>query len=305
MNKNYYKATLRCMREFVAATDKNMERFNRERAETSELYESARGSMLFDKALAEVDANFQSRRISVVEKTKNDLIKNLSGMRDEISSRAVKAPTTDMINSLTILSELEDVSLAQFKRYAASMADCPAAVQRLCQIAKEHGFQMSFLSPDVLLGSIDRLEGYLAEFLQYYTGDLSVCPSFIVRDMWRYFQPEDTYTSGVKFDTSTLAKTFHSTEEVDRLFWDKFVGFGTPDLMNSANDNAPVVQYFFSNVEALSDFINKSQNGLSDEKAKEVTASILSDCPEQYRAAYENFRDNGVVTDLNNFDTNN
>ena len=96
-----------------------------------------------------------------------------------------------------------------------------------------------------------------------------------------------------------LGKTFHSTEEVDKLFWSRFVGVGSPDFVSSTADDAPVVQYFFSNVEALSDFIENSKKGLSDDKAKDVAESILNECPAQYRNAYEDFRKNGIVSDLN------
>lgn len=90
--------------------------------------------------------------------------------------------------------------------------------------------------------------------------------------------------------------------EVDKLFWSQFVGIGSPDLVSSTADDAPVVQYFFSSVEALSDFIEKAKKGLSEDKAKEVTESILHECPEQYRNVYDEFQRNGTVSDLNNFD---
>ena len=77
------------------------------------------------------------------------------------------------------------------------------------------------------------------------------------------------------------------------------MGIGSPDFVSSTADDAPVVQYFFSNVEALSDFIENSKKGLSDDKAKDIAESILNECPAQYRNAYEDFQKNGTVSDLN------
>jgi hypothetical protein len=302
MSKNYFKGIMRSMREFTAEMDSNKARYDRARAKAAEDYAEAKGSMLYDRVFSEVDNDFSTRRGATVEKYKKELISLLDGMRAEASTRVIKAPTTDMINNLTLLSDVEDLTPGTLNMYAKSMANCPLALQKLSQIAKKNGMQMGVSPQETIMNNIDRLEGFLAEYLRYYFGDLTVCPSIVTRDMWRYFQPEDTYAKGVKFDDSVLGKTFHSTEEVDKLFWSQFVGIGSPDLVSSTADDAPVVQYFFSSVEALSDFIEKAKKGLSEDKAKEVTESILHECPEQYRNVYDEFQRNGTVSDLNNFD---
>lgn len=242
---------------------------------------------------------FSTRRAATVEKYKKELIPQINGMRAEASARVIKAPTTDMVNNLALLNDMENLTPGTLNMYAKSMADCPLALQKLSQIAKKNGLQMTVQSQDTIVNAIDRLEGFFAEYLKNYTGDLATCPSIVTRDMWRYFQPEDTYAKGVKFDDSILGKTFRSTEEVDKLFWARFVGIGSPDFVSSTADDAPVVQYFFSNVEALSDFIENSKKGLSDDKAKDIAESILNECPAQYRNAYEDFRKSGIVSDLN------
>ena len=301
MSKNYFKGIMRSMREFTAETDSNKARYDRARAKAAEDYAEAKGSMLYDRVFTEVDNDFSTRRGATVEKYQKELIPLVDGMRAEASARVIKAPTTDMINNLALLSDVEDLTPGTLNMYAKSMANCPLALQKLSQIAKKNGMQMTVSPQDSIMNSIDRLEGFLVEYLTHYFGDLSICPSFVTRDMWRYFQPEDAYAKGVKFDDSVLGKTFHSTEEVDKLFWSRFVGIGSPDLVSSNADDAPVVQYFFSSVEALSDFIEKAKKGLSEDKAKDVAESILHECPEQYRYVYDEFRRNGTVSDLNNF----
>lgn len=301
MSKNYFKGIMRNMREFTAEVNSNKARYDRAKAKAAEDYAEAKGSVLYDRVFTEVDNDFSTRRAATVEKYKKELIPLVEGMRAEASARVIKAPTTDMINNLALLSDVENLTPGTLNMYAKSMANCPLALQKLSQIAKKNGMQMSVLPQDTILDSIDRLEGFLVEYLTRYLGDLAVCPSLVTKDMWRYFQPEDTYAKGVKFDNSTLGKIFHSTEEVDKLFWSQFVGIGSPDLVSSTADDAPVVQYFFSSVEALSDFIEKSKEGLSEDKVKDVTESILSECPEQYRNAYNEFQRSGTVSDLNNF----
>lgn len=303
MSKNYFKGVMRNMREFTAEMDNNKVRHSRAREKAANDYAEAKGSMLYERVFAEVDNDFSARRVATVEKFKKELMPLLDGMRAEASARVIKAPTTDMINNLALLNEMEDLTPGTLKLYAESMRNCPLALQKLAQIAKKNDLQMSVPPQDSILNNIDRLEGFLAEYLRYYMGDLTMCPSFATRDMWRYFQPEDAYVKGVKFDDSLLGRTFHSTEEVDNLFWTQFVGIGSPDIVSSTAENAPVVQYFFSSVEALSDFIEKSCNGLSAEKAKEVTESILSDCPEQYGTIYRNYKDTGETLDLNGSET--
>ena len=299
MNKNYFKGVMRNMREFTAEMDNNKVRYDRAREKAANDYAEAKGSMLYDRVFTEVDNDFLDRQVATVEKFKKELMPLVDGMRAEASARVIKAPTTDMINNLALLNEMDDLTPRTLNLYADSMADCPSSLQRLAQIAKKHDLQMSVQPQDSILNAIDRLEGFLAEYLRYYKGDLATCPSFATRDMWRYFQPEDVYAKGVKFDDSILGRTFHSTEEVDNLFWSQFVGIGSPDTVSSTAENAPVVQYFFSSVEALSDFIEKSCEGLSAEKAKDVTESILSDCPEQYGVIYRNYKDTGETLDLN------
>lgn len=45
----------------------------------------------------------------------------------------------------------------------------------------------------------------------------------------------------------------------------------------------------------------KAAEDYAEDKAKEVTESILHECPEQYRNVYDEFQRNGTVSDLNNF----
>lgn len=151
MNKNYFKGSMRSMREFTAEMNSNKASHDRAREKTAEDYAEAKGSMLYDRVFAEVDNDFSTRRAATVEKYKKELIPQLNGMRAEASARVIKAPTTDMVNNLALLHDMEDLTPGTMNMYAKSMADCPLALQKLSQIAKKNGLQMTVQSQDTIV----------------------------------------------------------------------------------------------------------------------------------------------------------
>lgn len=295
---NYFRTgIMRRMREYTAAVEQNLARRDKEIAD----YENAKGSKLYEDAVKSINADTKARKERLFEGVRMDLMTTLAKMRAEVVGKTTKAPTTDMVNTLALLDALDSITLTQAKMYAETMADYPLAIQKLSQIAKKHDITIRYSSPDALSDGIDRLEGYLTEYLRNFNGDVTACPSFAVKKLYRFFQPEDYYAQGVKMDNSTLARTFHTSEEIDNLLWAELVGVGTPETVENATDGkkAPVVQYFFNSVEALSDFIDKSCNCMDEKMAENVTRDILAACPDEYAEAYKEFTTTGEKIDIN------
>lgn len=120
MNKNYFKGSMRSMREFTAEMNSNKASHDRAREKTAEDYAEAKGSMLYDRVFAEVYNDFSTRRAATVEKYKKELIPQLNGMRAEASARVIKAPTTDMVNNLALLHDMEDLTPGTMNMYPHS-----------------------------------------------------------------------------------------------------------------------------------------------------------------------------------------
>lgn len=213
-------------------------------------------------------------------------------MREIAKAQISKAPTAEMVNTLKLLSMLDKVSPEQFTIYAEQMADYPLAMQLLQQIAKEHEVRILADDPETKLRALDILEGQLVNFLSNYDGVEEHCP-FSVRDMYRYFRPDDQYMGSKDSPTDT--------EKVNERFWNEFVGvssfkaFEDPDM----TPGKPKAQYFFSDVSALSAFIKKMTEGVSGSTVEEIENMILENCPERYGGVLRNYRATGEMLDLN------
>lgn len=172
------------------------------------------------------------------------------------------------------------------------MADYPLAMQFLQQIAKEHEVRILADDPETKLRALDILEGHLVNFLSNYDGVEEHCP-FSVRDMYRYFRPDDQYMGSKDSPTDT--------EKVNERFWNEFVGvssfkaFEDPDM----TPGKPKAQYFFSDVSALSAFIKKMTEGVSGSTVEEIENMILENCPERYGSVLRNYRATGEMLNLN------
>ena len=289
MNKNYYSNTMRCMRlfktkidaaykEFIAVTETAMKMKAEDELTVTQ----------YDRSVDKAQTVFKDKRIAILNDAKCEISPNFEAMREIAKQRIVKSPTPEIAATLQILATLDKITPTQFTLYAEQMSDCPLAMQALAQIALTHNQHILVDEPERRLHLLDVLESNLANFLQAYDGAADKAP-FMVRRMLPYLQVDD---SGISHG---------GTERIDLAFWNEFVGEGNPDCYNdpSAPAGKPKAQYFFENFDGLMAFINNEIKGESDEDVEKIVYDILSNCPDQYGAAYRCFEASGEKLPLN------
>ena len=142
--------------------------------------------------------------------------------------------------------------------------------------------------------ALDTVEGHLVNFLNSYDGVEEHCP-YSVRDMYRYFRPDDQYMGNRCSPTDT--------DKVNEQFWDEFVGMSSFKVFEDPNaiPGKPKAQYFFTDVKALSAFLKKMTEveGITDSMVEETEEIILKNCPERCGAVLRNYRSTGEIMDLN------
>lgn len=280
---NYRNGIMRRMRVYVKEVETGVRNLKSE----IKKQDPYKGSPYYDKEVSTIRKNYldnqQKLKASVVE----DLSATLKVMREAAIKKTTTPPTSEMVNTLSILSMLDKITPSQLQLYADQMSNCPLAMLRLQQIASSHNMRINVPDPDALLRVVAVIEDNLAAFLNDYNG-IEQESGFRARSLYRYFQPEEYYANN---DVS-------SAENADTLFWNDIVGFSSPEAFEEDGNanNAPIVQYFFGEIDGLIDFIKKSSEKSAN--PDEVENSILAKCPESYGAAYRAYKATGEKLSL-------
>ena len=278
-----YRNAMRRMRQYTAAVDKNY----KSRSEELEKLSEYRGSIHYDREVSKLDERIEKERVNLATSIQKDMIAVVEEMRKNVGERITKAPTSDMVNILSILGMLDTVSPTDMKQYSIQMKDCPLAMKRLQQIASKHNMQIMIPDTDAMMRAIDVLEGNFATYIQGYHGsDTNMVAS--VKQLHEYFKPEEAYMN-------TPAK---SSQNVDDQFWTQIVGIGSPAMLDKEGATSTDVKYFFSTLDGLMEFIEKETVGLEDKALTDKVNEILSDCPGQYGAAYRYYKTTGEKVPL-------
>ena len=278
-----YRNAMRRMRQYTAAVDKNY----KSRSEELEKLSEYRGSIHYDREVSKLNERIEKERGILATSIQKDMIAVVEEMRKNVGERITKAPTSDMVNILSILGMLDTVSPTDMKQYSIQMKDCPLAMKRLQQIASKHNMQITTPDTDAMMRAIDVLEGNFATYIQGYHGsDTNMVAS--VKQLHEYFKPEEAYMN-------TPAK---SSQNVDDQFWTQIVGIGSPAMLDKEGATSTDVKYFFSTLDGLMEFIEKETVGLEDKALTDKVNEILSDCPGQYGAAYRYYKTTGEKVPL-------
>lgn len=282
---NTYKSMMRRMRQYTADVKRNLDTRASEMKKLSEY----RGSTFYDKKVAELDKQTEEKRVAIAKAAQGDLMKYVQTMRDNVGKRIAKAPTADMVNSLSLLGMLNTINPTQISVYAQQMADCPLAMQVLQQIAGKHNMRIHIPDTDEMMRAVDVIESNLAAYLNGYKGTEDNM-SFTVKNLYRYFQSEEAYVG-------TPAK---SADNVDAAFWADIIQVGNPALLEDGeiSANAVKVKHFFKDVDALRAYIDYHTQGLEGADRTNKVNEILRDCPGQYGAAYRYFQTSGEKVPL-------
>lgn len=279
---NNFRNVMRRMRVYTSAVKKNYD----SREVESKKREDIKGSTRYDAEMAEVDKRIAAKNVSLKKEVQKDLTESLAEMRKNISQRVTKAPTADMVNSLSILGMLDTVSPTQIKFYAEQMVDCPLAMQRLQQIARNNDIQIMIPDSEAMVRAVDVLESNLANYISGFDGSTDNMAFSVKRLYDLYFRPEETY----------LGTQVDSAEKVDRAFWENIIGIGSPDMLENAETagtQSVKVQHFFANLDGLMEYMKKQTEGLEGKAKEDKENEILADCPNQYGANYRAYKATG------------
>lgn len=294
MKTNYYSENImRRMRLFTYDMERNYHSQDKRMEELNQLRVADEITRtVFDREVSSIRETVKSQRIAIVEEAKKNLISTFQKMREIANKRIIKPPTTEIVNTLQLLSMLEEITPTQFNLYAAQMEDCPLAMQRLQQIAKAHEQRIFVDDPESRLLALDVLEGHIANYLENFTGDINQSP-FSVKSIYRYFQPDDSYMGNSKTPTDT--------ERVNMMFWNDFVKVSSPEVFDDPENasGTPKAQYFFKDLDGLSAFMAKMTKGMKGSLVEDMEAKILENCPEQYGAIWRNYKATGEKMDIN------
>ncbi len=297
MKTNYYsEGVMRRMRLFTYDIEKNYHSQDKRMAELEQLRAADEITQtVFDREVSSIREAIKSQRIALVEEAKKNLISTFQKMREIADNRIIKPPTAEIVNTLQLLSMLDEITPTQFNLYAAQMEDCPLAMQRLQQIAKAHEQKIFVDDPESRLRALDMLEGHLANYLENFTGNVIQDP-FSVQSMYQYFQPDDSYMGSSKTPTDT--------ERVNQMFWNDFVSMSSPEVFDDPENasGTPKAQYFFKDLDGLSAFMSKMTQGMEGSLVEDMEAKILENCPEQYGAIWRNYKATGEKMALNGSD---
>ena len=276
-----YKNIMTRMRKYVMDASEEFHKYNAE----IEGIDPYNGSAFYEESSKII---FE-KHFEAMKDLKTGVIKDVSKVLDKMRSRALELasapPTADMINILSVLSDLSMITPAQFGIYAQRMADSPLALMKLQQIAEEHDIAMNITPIEAYVEAIDLLEHSLSVFIRCFDGDISN-PRSGAYSYCRFFMPDNWYK-----DTD-----IKSADKPDKYFWENEISsVVSPEVFEETGtlEKIPEITYHFDTVNSLVDYINKScENSRDPDKTVE---DILSFCPETYRDAYSIFKQTGEI----------
>lgn len=78
---------------------------------------------VFDREVSFIQEAIKSQRIALVEEAKKNFVSTFQKMREIANNRIIKPPTAEIVNTLQLLSMLDEITPTQFNLYAAQMED--------------------------------------------------------------------------------------------------------------------------------------------------------------------------------------
>ena len=284
---NNFRNVMRYMRAYTAKIEKNLN--SRTVLLEKEDVADKKGSPWYDRYAAEVDRKIEAERVRLATEAQKELVGMITTMRENVSKRITKAPTADMVNTLSLLGMMDNVNPTEIKGYAEQMADCPLALKVLSQIAEKNNIRIDTPDTEEMMRAVDVIEGNIANYLQNFHGDASASASVkMLHDL--YFQADDHYSkTGVE-----------SAAAADTAFWQNIVQIGTPAMLDDTDGKGGAItaKYFFSGMDGLLEFIQNQTQGLEGSAREDKINEILSNCPGQYGAAYRFYLANGQKVPL-------
>ena len=223
------------------------------------------------------------------EGAKNDLIDLFKTARENLNNVITAPPSTEMVNTIKLLSVSDSITPAEMKAYAEQMSSCPLAMKMLNQIAEKNHMNVIIPVPDSqsAVEAVDLLEGYFTYYITNFDGTQKFLPTMDMMD--DYLKSDDEYV-----------KEGLTQEQVMRGFWASFAQAGYPEMLDglSSSDAKAEVQYYFAKVDGLIDFIKTKTEGFSGNEREAKIKEVLQNCPDSYAVAYRYYQATGKKLEL-------
>lgn len=243
-----------------------------------------KGSVYYDSKSADLMSGETEAIESIRRQNKRELAHIINDMRANVVKRATKNPSQDMAAALTIMNQLDDVSVTMIRMYADAMSECPLAMQMLQQIGQKHNITINVPDVEQMSHSVDVLEYNFNAAMSYDGTTDKVQPT--LDTLRQYFQPDDAYLDMPDVKTVDAAND---------AFWSKYVQCGSPAMLEDPKTaTVPVTAYHvFADLDGLLKYIDAKTTGMADAERDSKVNEILSECPDNYGAVYRNYLANG------------
>lgn len=125
MNKNYFSdGIMRRMRQYTLALSNNAHSKDKDLENLLSLKKADEITQtVYDREVEKINQQIGEQGNKLLSEVKVDLMGTFEKMREIAKAQISKAPTTEMVNTLKLLSMLDKVSPEQFTIYAEQMAD--------------------------------------------------------------------------------------------------------------------------------------------------------------------------------------
>ena len=250
-----------------------------------------KNSERYKKIENEINQKIQAEAKKYREMAINQLESIYKDCEKNIENHYKKTPTQEMINKIQMVKMRRHISPTELQLLIEQYADCYDAAQVLFEIAEDHGYTVKNLPGiDDMKHALDAVKANQLFFLNAYQGEDSVKTSPTMITLERYFRSENNYGfADVK-----------SSQEADQMFWRDIVGFGSPEMFDTEGrpGKDAKVRYRFNMPSELNKFIKEQTEGLTDEEKEDKANEILSQCPNQWSAAYRHYKATGEEVPL-------
>ena len=291
-----YNELMRIGRKYTTKVDDALKEHNKRIKDK----ERMKGSPYYDDFL-EKENERHITEIKVYQDTAIKEVKNqIKKMRENRDKHyIVEGDRSASVATLTMLNMVDDGGLtpAELGFFTKDMVNDPLAMKVVAQIGAKHHMRIKFptikdsdraleVLQDNVIGYIERYNGFTPE-------DMTTKASLL--RMERYFRSESGYDS---------FSDVKSSAQSDQQFWNDIVQVSSPDEFDSddfSGHNADV-KFYFKDVDELTAYIDKYTNGCKDELKEDLTNMILENCPNQYSAAYRNYKATGEKYPLHDDD---
>lgn len=279
-----FSETMRLGRKTVTKQEKNYSDCVRE---LNSIDPKLEGSKLYDETAEKIKQRHETERKRIAAEAKAASDKSVAQMRENLTARLSKDPTTDQVNTLLVLRTLDSITPRELQLYAAQMSNCPLAMKSLAQYAEGQKMRLATPDAEALMYAVDVLESNLTALCNY-TGNEDEAPASL-RMILQYFKSDGDY--------QTMTGT--GTREIDRKFWADIVQHGTPEMLDADGTYTPASpKYYFRDVDDMLAYMDKATAGLNEKAAEDRRNEILQNSPGQYGAAYRCYKTTGEKVPL-------